>query len=119
MGYYIELSIPSHKYSKELKNKIVNYAHKNNYERYFENIEISGQRNIIYKNIYILTFIFPDDIKYIIHFIKYIKSIKNSTINTIAYDNCIFRVIYSKKKNAVVPKNLNSDESKIIKILIP
>ena len=83
---------------------------------FFEDIEISGRRSIIHKNISVITILFPEDTKYIIQFIKKIKLIKKISIETIAYDNCIFRIIYSKKKK-LNQKNITKDDTAIIQLL--
>ena len=60
----------------------------------------------------IMSFLFPDDIKHIIKFIRFIKKNDRLNINTIAYDNCVFRQIYPNKS-----KNLTNDDKNILKSL--
>ena len=115
MGYRIELSINLRHtgnitYEKE---RIIDYAEKNNYEMCFENIEISGRRKVVYKNISVITLLFPEDEKYIINFIKKIKCIKTITIETVSYDNCIFRLLYSRKQKKLDLKNLSSQDKAV------
>ena len=118
MGYHIELSLNLRQCSNRtyIKETVIDYAKKNNCEMVFEDIEISGRRSVIHKNISVITILFPEDTKYIIQFIKKIKLIKEISIETIAYDNCIFRVIYSKKKMSN-KKNITKDDVAIIQSL--
>jgi hypothetical protein len=92
MGYEIVINLD------KTNQDIIDTALKNNCERYYENYEISGIRRTIHKKKYILTLIFPDEQKYLIKFIEYIKKIKRATIETISYDNCVFHILYPLKK---------------------
>jgi len=115
MGYRIELSINLRHSGNILyeKERIINYAEKNNYEMYFENIEISGRRKVVYKNISVITLLFPEDEKYIINFINKIKNIKTITIETVSYDNCIFHLLYSKKGKKIDLHKLSSQDKAV------
>ena len=118
MGYRIELFLNYKNTRNNISHKenIIKNALNNDVIRYFSTIEISGRRNTIHKNFSILTLIFPEDEKNIINFIKYIKSIKKNIIETISYDNCIFRMIYSKKKK-INTELLNETDKKILNSL--
>ena len=71
MGYEIEIILDNKNKKYNLDQDIIDYAVKNNCERYYTNYEISGIRGAIHKNKYILTFIFPDEQIYLIRFINY------------------------------------------------
>ena len=92
--------------------KTVENAFLHECERFYGNYEISGIRKTIHTNRYIMSFLFPDDIKHIIKFIRFIKKNDRLNINTIAYDNCVFRQIYPNKS-----KNLTNDDKNILKSL--
>ena len=119
MGYQIILSINLRRNGNisNIKSIVTDYAKNNNCEMIFENIEIAGRRSIIHKNLFILTVVFPEDEKYIIQFIKNIKQIKSLSIESIAYDNCIFRMLYSRKKKILKSNILSLQDKTIINAL--
>jgi len=101
MGYQIEIYLDNRHYKPFVIQNITDIALKNNCERLYQNYEISGIRHTIHKNRYIMTFVFPDNEKYIINFIKFIKKNPNANIYTVGYDNCIFRMLYPKKSKKI------------------
>ena len=111
MGYLIEIYLDKRHKQGNIEEKIIENALLNQCERYYGNHHISGIRKTIHIHRYIITFLFPDNIKYITQFINFINTNKLN-INTIAYDNCIFRQLYPNKS-----KNLTSDDQKILKLL--
>ena len=112
MGYLIEIYLDKRHKHGNIENQIIKYAIAQECERFYENHEISGIRKTIHVNRYIMSFLFPDDTKYIIKFIRFIKKNYRLNINTIAYDNCIFRQLYPNKS-----KNLTNDDKNILKLL--
>ena len=78
MGYFIETSFDIIKTSNFLKVKetIVNLAKKHNIEFSYNNHEIMGKNRIIYRNHYVMSFLFNDDEKDITGFIREIKDMK-------------------------------------------
>ena len=100
MGYFIETSFNIIKTSKFLKVKetIVNLAKNHNIEFSYNNYEIMGKNRVIYRNHYVMSFLFNDDEKNITGFIRGIKNMKNINIECIGYDNCIFKLMYASKK---------------------
>ena len=100
MGYFIETSFDIIKTSNFLKVKetIVNLAKKHNIEFSYNNHEIMGKNRIIYRNHYVMSFLFNDDEKNITGFIREIKDMKRINIECIGYDNCVFKLMYASKK---------------------
>ena len=100
MGYFIETSFDIIKTSNFLKVKetIVNLAKKHNIDFFYNNHEIMGKNRVIYRNHYVMSFLFNDNEKDITGFIHDIKNMKNINIECIGYDNCIFKLMYASKK---------------------
>ena len=100
MGYFIETSFDIIKTSNFLKVKetIVNLAKKHKIEFSYNNHEIMGKNRVIYRNHYVMSFLFNDDEKNITGFIREIKNMKNINIECIGYDNCVFKLMYASKK---------------------
>ena len=112
MGYQIEIYLDNRHYKPYLIQNIMDNAAENNCERGWNNYEISGIRHTTHKNRYVMTFIFPDNEKYIIKFINFIKKTPQANIYTIGYDNCVFRMLYPKKS-----KNLVESDQHILNAL--
>jgi len=111
MGYLIEIYLDKRHGQGNIETEIIKNAEIHQCERFHTNYEISGIRNTIHKNRYIMSFSFPDDTKYIIKFIRFIKRNPIIHIDIIAYDNCIFRPLYPSKSNKIT-----SDDEKILKL---
>ena len=106
MGYLIEIYLDKRHKQGNIEEKIIENALLNQCERYYGNHHISGIRKTIHIHRYIITFLFPDNIKHITQFINFINTNKLN-INTIAYDNCIFRQLYPKKSKKLTKEDLN------------
>lgn len=100
MGYLIELSFDILKSNNFLKTKtlIVELAEKYGKEFHYNNHEIMGKNRIIFRNHYIMTFLFGDHEENVGKFIENIKKIRYVNIESIGYDNCIFKLMYASKK---------------------
>lgn len=100
MGYFIETSFDIIKTSNFLKVKetIVYLAKKHNIDFFYNNHEIMGKNRVIYRNHYVMSFLFNDNEKDITGFIHDIKNMKNINIECVGYDNCIFKLMYASKK---------------------
>lgn len=100
MSYIIELSfdINKNKNFLMLKNDIINIA--NDYGKIYSynNYEIMGKNRRIFRNHYVMTFVFEENDQNIAMFIRYMKKNKNIKIESISYDNCIFKLMYASKK---------------------
>jgi len=100
MSYIIELSfdINKNKNFLMLKNDIINLAN-DHYKMFsYNNYEIMGKNRRIFRNHYVMTFVFEEDDNNVALFIRKIKKNKNIKIESISYDNCIFKLMYASKK---------------------
>lgn len=100
MGYFIELSFDVLKSDNFLKTKhmIVELAEKYGKEFHYNNHEIMGKNRVIYRNHYIMSFLFGENEEEVAKFIENIKKIRYVNIESIAYDNCVFKLMYASKK---------------------
>ena len=64
----------------------------------YNNYEIMGKNRRIFRNHYVMTFVFEEDDNNVALFIRKIKKNKNIKIESISYDNCIFKLMYASKK---------------------
>ena len=99
MGYLIELSFNINKVSNFIQTKemILKIAEKYNKTFSYNNHEIMGKNRTIFRNHYVMTYLFDDE-NDIVKFIKQIKLMKHIYIESISYDNCVFKMMYASKK---------------------
>tara|TARA_B110000908_G_C10151218_1_gene401430 strand:+ start:119 stop:526 length:408 start_codon:yes stop_codon:yes gene_type:complete len=99
MGYLIELSFNINKVSNFIQTKdiILKMAEKYNKTFSYNNHEIMGKNRTIFRNHYVMTYLFEDENE-IAKFIKQIKLMKHIYIESISYDNCVFKMMYASKK---------------------
>jgi len=99
MGYLIELSFNINKVSNFIQTKemILKIAEKYNKTFSYNNYEIMGKNRTIFRNHYVMTYLFDDE-NDIVKFIKQIKLMKYIYIESISYDNCVFKMMYASKK---------------------
>ena len=57
-----------------------------------------GKNRRLIRNHCILTFIFEEHIELVSEFIRFVKKIKTINIESVSYDNAIFKLIYASKK---------------------
>ena len=112
MGYLIEIYLDKRHGQGNIETQIIKNAEINQYEIFHTNYEISGIRNTIHKNRYIMSFTFPDETKHIINYIRFIKKNPRIHIDTIAYDNCIFRLLYSSHNKISLNKIIKKIQEK-------
>ena len=100
MGFLIELSFNINKVSNFIQTKemILKIAEKYNKTFSYNNHEIMGKNRTIFRNHYIMTYLFEDNENEIAKFIKQIKLMKHIHIESISYDNCVFKMMYASKK---------------------
>ena len=101
MGYQIELSLDIKKTGNitQYKQLFVKEALINGCEIYFFNYEFMGQNRRIYRNHYILTFIFKENEGLIANFIRFVKKYKRYVyIESIFYDNCVIKIMYASPR---------------------
>ena len=99
MGYLIELSFNINKVSNFIQTKemILKITEKYNKTFSYNNHEIMGKNRTIFRNHYVMTYLFDDE-NDIVKFIKQIKLMKHIYIESISYDNCVFKMMYASKK---------------------
>ena len=99
MGFLIELSFDINKVSNFIQTKdiILKMAEKYNKTFSYNNHEIMGKNRTIFRNHYVMTYLFEDENE-IAKFIKQIKLMKHIYIESISYDNCVFKMMYASKK---------------------
>jgi len=97
MGYLIELSFNIKSNFTHQKEIIVKIAEKYNTVFSYNNHEIMGNRTI-FRNHYVMTYLFEDNESEVASFIKQIKLMKNINIESISYDNCVLKMMYASKK---------------------
>jgi hypothetical protein len=100
MGYFIEISFDIIKTPNFLTVKENIIKHANNFKKEFSynNHEIMGKNRVIYRNHYVMSFLFDEDETNITGFIRAVKTMKHINIECIGYDNCIFKLMYASKK---------------------
>jgi len=99
MGFLIELSFDINKVSNFIQTKdiILKMAEKYNKTFSYNNHEIMGKNRTIFRNHYVMTYLFEDENE-IAKFIKQIKLMKHIYIESISYDDCVFKMMYASKK---------------------
>ena len=100
MGFLIELSFNINKVSNFIQTKemILKIAEKYNKTFSYNNHEIMGKNRTIFRNHYVMTYLFEDNENEIAKFIKKIKLMKHIHIESISYDNCVLKMMYASKK---------------------
>ena len=100
MGFRIEISfdLRKRKNMTETKNLIINYAFNNMCESYFSEHEIYGKNRKIHRNHYIMTFLFAESDKKVATFLRNIKNTTNVYIESVGYDNIIYKLMWASKK---------------------
>lgn len=100
MGYLIELSFNINKVTNFIQTKetILKMAETHNKIFSYNNHEIMGKNRTIFRNHYVMTYLFEDNDIEVAKFIKKIKLMKYINIESISYDNCILKMMYASKK---------------------
>ena len=100
MGFFIEISFDVIKSNNfiDLKKNIIELADKSKKEFYYVNHEIMGKNRRIYRNHYVMSFLFGDNEELVADFIRNIKKLKIVNIESVGYDNCVFKLMYASKK---------------------
>ena len=89
MGYQIEIAFNMKVVGSvtDAYSKFVKKAEKNNCEMNYITYEREGYRGTVKRNHSIMTFIFPDDKKYIINFIRFVREFKEARFESISTDD--------------------------------
>ena len=100
MTYLIELSYNLSKNTSlnQTISTLLDKAENCRLEHFYKNYEYMGKNRRIIRNHCILTFIFEEHIELVREFIRFVKKIKTINIESVSYDNAIFKLIYASKK---------------------
>jgi len=100
MGYLIELSFNINKVTNFIQTKEIILKLAETYNKIFSynNHEIMGKNRTIFRNHYVMTYLFEDNEIEVAKFIKQIKLMKHINIESVSYDNCILKMMYASKK---------------------
>ena len=100
MGFFIEISFDIIKSNNfiDLKKNIIELSEVCKKEFFYVNHEIMGTNRRIYRNHYVMSFLFGDNEELVADFIRNIKKLKIVNIESVGYDNCIFKLMYASKK---------------------
>tara|TARA_B100000963_G_scaffold274117_1_gene242343 strand:- start:1034 stop:1444 length:411 start_codon:yes stop_codon:yes gene_type:complete len=100
MTYLIELSYNLSKNTSlnETISKLLNKAENCRLENFYKNYEYMGKNRRVIRNHCILTFMFEEHLELVSEFIRYVKKFKTVNIESVSYDNAIFKLIYASKK---------------------
>ena len=100
MTYLIELSYNLSKNTSlnDTISKLVTKAENCRLEHFYKNYEFMGKNRRIIRNHCILTFMFDEHIELVSEFIRFVKKTKTVNIESVSYDNAVFKLIYASKK---------------------
>lgn len=100
MTYLIELSYNLSKNSSlnDTISKLVEKAENCRLEHFYKNYEYMGKNRRIIRNHCILTFMFEEHIELVSEFIRFVKKNRTVNIESVSYDNAVFKLIYASKK---------------------
>ena len=100
MTYLIELSYNLSKNTSlnQTISTLLDKAENCRLEHFYKNYEYMGKNRRIIRNHCILTFMFEEHIELVSEFIRFVKKIKTINIESVSYDNAIFKLIYASKK---------------------
>ena len=100
MTYLIELSYNLSKNTSlnQTVSELLNKAENCRLEHFYQNYEYMGKNRRIIRNHCILTFMFEEHIELVSEFIRFVKKLKTVNIESVSYDNAIFKLIYASKK---------------------
>ena len=100
MGFFIELSFDVLKADNfiDTKKLITQLANQYGLEFSYNNHEIMGKNRKIFRNHYVMSFVFKENEEEVAAFISKIKKIRYVNIESVGYDNCIFKLMYASKK---------------------
>ena len=100
MTYLIELSYNLSKNTSlnQTVSELLNKAENCRLEHFYQNYEYMGKNRRIIRNHCILTFMFEEHIELVSEYIRFVKKLKTVNIESVSYDNAIFKLIYASKK---------------------
>ena len=100
MGYFVEISFDIIKTNNflDIKKNIIEISEQCKKKYHYVNHEIMGKNRTTYRNHYIMSFFFNENEELVADFIRNVKKIRYVNIETIGYDNCVFKLMYASRK---------------------
>lgn len=100
MGYFVEISFDIIKSNNflDIKKNIVEISNKCKKKYHYVNHEIMGKNRATYRNHYIMSFMFYENEELVADFIRNVKKIRHVNVETVGYDNCVFKLMYASRK---------------------
>ena len=100
MPYQIEIGINLNKLTNlsEIKNLLLNKADECKMDDYYIMYEHIGKNRQIYRNHCIIVFLFDEHDELLAEFIRFVKKIKNISIESVGLDKGKFILMYASKK---------------------
>ena len=81
----------------QLKDEVMLIAENYGCEHSYIDIEFEGYRRTTTRNHVVMILYFPDNPKYVINFINFIKKNRKLYIESIGFDDCSFTLLYASK----------------------
>jgi hypothetical protein len=100
MTYLVELSYNLSKNTNlnDTTNKLLTKAENCRLLSFYKNYEFMGKNRRVIRNHCILTFSFEEHMELVSEFIRFSKKMKTIHIESVSYDNAVFKMIYASKK---------------------
>lgn len=100
MGYLIELSVNLKKVKNisQVKTQLYKKAEECKVEDYYSMFEFMGENRRVYRNHCVLTFLFTEHKELMVAFIKFVKSVSGVYIESLGYDNIMYKLLYASQK---------------------
>lgn len=100
MTYLVELSYNLSKNTNlnDTTNKLLTKAENCRLLSFYKNYEFMGKNRRVIRNHCILTFSFEEHMELVSEFIRFSKKMKAIHIESVSYDNAVFKMIYASKK---------------------
>ena len=81
----------------KLKDDLISVAENHGCEYSYSDIEFEGINRTIIRNHLVIVLYFPQNPRYVIGFMNYIKRHKVAYIESLGFDNCRFTLLYASK----------------------
>ena len=81
----------------QVRDEVMLIAENYGCEHSYIDIEFQGHRRTTIRNHVVMILYFPEDPKYVINFINFIKKNRKLYIESIGFDDCTFTLLYASK----------------------
>lgn len=100
MGYQIEVAFDMRVVGSvtQIKSELVKKAEKNNCEMHYVTYERDGYRGMTTRNHSVMTFIFPEEKKFIVNFIRFVREFKEARFESISIDDIKSTILFASHK---------------------